>query len=235
MAKGYIQAYVVILSERYAYDFMKFCYRNSKSCPLLDITEVGKFTFPKYGPDADIRTDVGEYYVYRDGVHVETRHDIKDLYGKNMVAFVIGCSFTFEHALLDADIPVRHLEEGHNVPMYITNIPTEQSGVFHGPTTVSIRPMSMAQAIRVTEITTHFEGAHGAPLHIGDPLAIGIKDISKPDFGEAVEIRDDEIPVFWGCGVTPQSVCLNVKPELMITHAPGYMFITDIKESELLF
>lgn len=117
--------------------------------------------------------------VYRDGVHVETRHDIKDLYGKVMVAFIIGCSFTFEHALLDADIPVRHLEEGHNVPMYITNNPTEQSGVFQGRTTVSMRPMSMAQAIRATEITTHFKGAHGSPLHIGDPLAIGIKDISK--------------------------------------------------------
>lgn len=235
MAKGYIQANVVILPERYAYDFLKFCYRNPKSCPLLDITEFGEFSFPKYGPNADIRTDVGEYYVYRDGVHVETRHDIKDLYGKDMVAFIIGCSFTFEHALLDADIPVRHIEEGHNVPMYITNIPTVQSGVFHGPTTVSMRPMSMAQAIRATEITTHFKGAHGAPLHIGDPAAIGIRDISKPDFGEAVEIRDGEVPVFWGCGVTPQSVCLNVKPELMITHAPGYMFITDIKESELLY
>ena len=119
--------------------------------------------------------------------------------------------------------------------MYITNIPTEQSGVFHGPTTVSMRPMTMAQAIRETEITTHFKGAHGAPLHIGNPATIGIKDINNPDFGEAVAIREGEVPVFWGCGVTPQSVCLNVKPELMITHAPGYMFITDIKESELLY
>ncbi|TDM07519.1 putative hydro-lyase [Macrococcus lamae] len=211
------------------------CQRNPKSCPLLDVSETGSSSFPKYGPDADIRTDVGEYYIYRDGEHMETMNDISELYDDQMVSFLLGCSFTFEHALLEADIPVRHIEEGHNVPMYITDIETNPAGIFRGPTTVSMRPMTMTQALKATEITTNFKAVHGAPLHIGDPAAIGIKDINTPDFGVGVTINDGEVPVFWGCGVTPQSVCLNIKPELMITHAPGYMFVTDVKDSEILY
>ncbi|EKU49042.1 putative hydro-lyase [Staphylococcus massiliensis] len=235
MADGFIQANVVILPEKYAYDFLKFCLRNPKTCPLIDVSETGETSFPIYGKDADIRTDVGEYYVYHDGVRTDVVEDIKDIYTDDMVSFLIGCSFTFEHALLKSGIPLRHLEEGHNVPMYMTSIPTTESGLFNGPVTVSMRPMTMEQVIKATEITTNFKDVHGAPIHIGDPSAIGIKDISKPDFGEPVEIRDGEVPVFWGCGVTPQSVGLSAKPELMITHAPGYMFITDVKETEILY
>lgn len=235
MAKGYIQANVAILPEKYAYDFLKFCQRNPKTCPLLDVSDTGKFNFPKYGKNADIRSEVGQYFVYKHGERVDTPYDITDIYTDDMVSFLLGCSFTFEHAMLEAGLPVRHIEENHNVPMYMTNIPTNPSGVFQGPTTVSMRPMTMAQAIKATEITSHFKATHGAPIHIGDPSAIGIKDINKPDFGETVQIKAGEIPVFWGCGVTPQSVCLQVKPELMITHAPGFMFITDIKDSQILY
>ncbi|GEQ01185.1 putative hydro-lyase [Staphylococcus arlettae] len=233
LAKGYVQANVVILPSAYAYDFLKFCFRNPKSCPLLDVSEVGSTSFPYFANSADIRTDVAEYRVYKDGELVETPTDITHLYNDDLVSFLIGCSFTFEHALLEAQIPIRHIEEQHNVPMYITNIPTEASGIFSGPTTVSMRPMTVAQALKATEITTRFKDVHGTPLHFGDPETIGIKNINKPDFGEAVTINTNEIPVFWGCGVTPQSVALNVKPPLMITHSPGHMFITDIRDSEM--
>ena len=146
---------------------------------------------------------------------------------------MIGCSFTFEHALLEAGLPIRHIEEEHNVPMYITNIPAAPSGHFSGNITVSMRPMTMQQAIKATEITTHFKNVHGTPIHIGNPSAIGIENITNPDFGEPVTIKENEVPVFWGCGVTPQSVALDAKPELMITHAPGHMFITDVPDSQL--
>ncbi len=233
MAKGYVQANVVILPSKYAYDFLKFCFKNPKTCPLLDVSEVGSPSFSKYGKEADIRTDVGLYRLYKDGKFVQEYEDIKALYTDDMVSFLIGCSFTFEHALLEAGIPVRHIEENHNVPMYITNIPAEPSGTFKGNITVSMRPMTMSEAIKATEITTHFKEVHGTPIHIGNPSEIGIGNIDQPDFGEAVTIKDGEVPVFWGCGVTPQSVALDAKPDIMITHAPGHMFITDVKDSEM--
>ena len=233
MAEGYIQANVVILPSKYAYDFLKFCFRNPKTCPLLDVSEVGAHSFPYYGPYADIRTDVPKYRIYEHGQLIKEVDDITDLYTEDMVSFLIGCSFTFEHALLEGGLPVRHIEEGHNVPMYRTNIPAESSGYFKGNITVSMRPMTMTQAIKATEITSHFKNVHGTPIHIGTPEELGITDIDKPDYGEAVTIKPNEMPVFWGCGVTPQSVALDAKPELMITHSPGHMFITDIKDSEL--
>lgn len=233
MAKGYVQANVVILPSKYAYDFLKFCFRNPKTCPLLDVSEVGSPSFMKYGKEADIRTDVGLYRLYKDGKFVEEYQDITDLYTDDMVSFLIGCSFTFEHALLEAGIPVRHIEENHNVPMYITNIPATPSGTFQGNITVSMRPMTMAEAIKATEITTQFKEVHGTPIHIGNPSEIGIQNLATPDFGDSVNIKHNEAPVFWGCGVTPQSVALDAKPEIMITHAPGHMFITDVKDSEM--
>ncbi|QLK86787.1 putative hydro-lyase [Staphylococcus sp. 17KM0847] len=233
IAHGFIQANVVILPERYAYDFVKFCHRNPKSCPLLDISETGATSFPDFAPHADIRYDVGRYRVYRYGTFVEEIDHIAHLYTKDMVSFLIGCSFSFEHALLQAGIPVRHIEEGHNVPMYVTNIPTKPAGIFHGPVTVSMRPMTPTQAIRATEITNHYRATHGTPIHLGDPQTIGIANLSQPDFGEPVTLREGEVPVFWGCGVTPQSVALQTKPELVITHAPGHMFITDKQEIHL--
>lgn len=233
LAKGYIQANVVILPSSYAYDFLKFCYRNPKTCPLLDVSEMGDVSFPYFGKEADIRTDVAKYRVYQHGELVDELDDISEIYTDDFVSFLIGCSFTFEHALLEANIPIRHLEEQHNVPMYITNIPASPSGQFEGNITVSMRPMTMKQAIQATEITTHFKKVHGTPIHIGDPEAIGIQNINQPDFGEPVRINPGEVPVFWGCGVTPQSVALSAKPELMITHSPGHMFITDVRDSEL--
>ena len=233
MAKGYVQANVVILPEKYAFDFLKFCFRNPKTCPLLDIAETGAVSFPTYGKNADIRTDVSKYRVYRHGELVEIPNDIQHLFEEDMVSFLIGCSFTFEHALLDAGLPVRHIEEQHNVPMYVTNIDTRPSGIFRGPLTVSMRPMTMKEAIKATEITTHYKQVHGTPIHIGRPEDIGIKDLSQPDFGESVQINEGEVPVFWGCGVTPQSVALAAKPDLVITHAPGHMFVTDVLESQM--
>ena len=233
MAKGYVQANVVILPSSYAYDFLKFCFRNPKTCPLLDVSEIGSPSFPYYGKEADIRTEVPKYRIYEHGELIRETDNITDLYTEDMVSFLIGCSFTFEHALLEAGVPVRHIEEAHNVPMYRTNIPAEPSGQFKGNITVSMRPMTIAQAIQATEITSHFKNVHGTPIHIGSPKELGISNINEPDYGEPVTIKDGEVPVFWGCGVTPQSVALDTKPDIMITHSPGHMFITDIKDSEL--
>lgn len=230
ISNGYIQANVVILPKRYAYDFLKFCHRNPKSCPLLDVSEDGEVNFPNFAPTADIRYDVGHYRIYRHGKFIEETNNIASFYNEDMVSFLIGCSFSFEHALLEANIPVRHLEEQHNVPMYITNMETTPAGIFHGSITVSMRPMTRQQTIQATEITSHYRSTHGTPIHIGDPSLIGIKDLTQPDFGQPVQIYKDEIPVFWACGVTPQSVAIETKPDLVITHAPGYMLITDKKD-----
>ena len=233
MAKGYVQANVVILPSQYAYDFLKFCFRNPKTCPLLDVSEKGSKSFPFYGPQADITTEVASYRVYEHGQLVDEPNRIDHLFNDDMVSFLIGCSFTFEHALIEAGIPVRHIEENHNVPLFVTNIPANHSGQFSGNITVSMRPMTMNQAIQATEITTHYADVHGTPIHIGSPEQIGINNITQPDYGEPVTIKEGEVPVFWGCGVTPQSVALEAKPELMITHAPGHMFITDVLDSQL--
>lgn len=233
MAKGYTQANLAILKKEDAFDFLLFCQRNPKPCPLLDVTEPGK-PFPQLlAPEADIRTDIPKYRIYRDGEYVEEVTDITALWEDDMVGFLLGCSFTFESPLLDANIPVRHIEEQCNVPMYKTNIPCTPAGKFSGPTVVSMRPMTPAQAIRATQITTRFPGVHGAPIHIGDPAAIGIANIQQPDFGDMVTIKDGEIPVFWACGVTPQAVAMASKPALMITHAPGCMFISDMRDDAL--
>ncbi|MCG7339034.1 putative hydro-lyase [Staphylococcus sp. ACRSN] len=233
MAKGYVQANVVILPSKYAYDFLKFCFRNPKTCPLLDISERGNTTFPIYGNNADIRSEVGKYRVYEYGQLVDEPKNISHIFNDDMVSFLIGCSFTFEHALLEAGIPIRHIEENHNVPMFVTNIAAHSSGQFSGNITVSMRPMTMTQAIQATEITSHYTAVHGTPIHIGSPNTIGIQNITQPDFGEPVTIKDGEVPVFWGCGVTPQSVALKTRPELMITHSPGHMFITDVLDNQL--
>lgn len=232
MAKGYTQANLAILKKEYAFDFLLFCQRNPKSCPLVDVTEVGSYR-SLIAKDADIRTDIPKYRIYKEGVFTEEVTDIKDYWEEDMVAFLIGCSFTFETPLLEAGIPIRHIEENCNVPMYKTNIPCEKAGIFEGPTVVSMRPMSHEDAIRAIQITSRFPGVHGAPIHIGDPSQIGIKDIAKPDFGDSVTIKEGEIPVFWACGVTPQAVAMQSKPSIMITHAPGCMFISDLKDEKL--
>ncbi len=183
-------------------------------------------------PGADLRTDTPKYRVYRDGVLVEEPIDLSRLWNDDLVSFLIGCSFTFESALVDAGIPVRHIEQCSNVPMYVTSVPAVPAGAFHGPMVVSMRPVPAHQVVRAVQVTSRFPAVHGAPVHIGDPAAIGIRDIGRPDLGDPVEIRAGEVPVFWACGVTPQAAAMASRPPLMITHAPGHMFITDRRDAE---
>ena len=233
MAKGFTQANLVILKKEHAFDFLLFCQRNPKPCPLLDVTEPGSFHPSKIAKEADLRKDIPKYRIYKDGVYTEEVTDITEYWEDDMVGFLLGCSFTFETPLLENGIPIRHIEENCNVPMFKTNIACEKAGIFEGPTVVSMRPMSPKEAIRAIQITTNLPDVHGAPIHIGNPSQIGIRDISKPDFGDAVTIKEGEIPVFWACGVTPQAVAMESKPSIMITHAPGCMFISDLKDHEL--
>jgi len=233
LAYGYTQANLVVLPANYAMDFLIFCQRNPKPCPILDICEPGKFTPNMIAPTADIRTDIPKYRVYRDGILVEEVNNILNLWTEDLVTFLIGCSFTFEKALSDAEIGIRHIEEKRNVPMYITNIECNPAGIFNGPTVVSMRPIRKDLVEKAVAITSRFPRVHGAPIHIGNPEEIGIKDISKPDFGDSVTINEGEVPVFWACGVTPQAVIMHVKPELVITHAPGCMFISDVLDDDL--
>jgi uncharacterized protein YcsI (UPF0317 family) len=233
LCQGYVQANLAIVPKGLAYDFLLFCQRNPKPCPILDVTDVGSPEPRLLGPGADLRYDIPKYRVWKNGELVDEPTDVAGYWRDDLVAFLIGCSFTFETALLKAMVPVRHIEQDCNVPMYMTNIACRPAGFFHGATVVSMRPMSPELAIRAVQVTSRFPGVHGAPLHIGDPAAIGIRDVNKPDFGDAVTIKPDEVPVFWACGVTPQAVAMAVKPELMITHSPGYMFIGDLRDEEL--
>lgn len=233
MCDGYAQANLAILPKDLAFDFLLFTQRNKKPCPVLDVTEAGSPVPRLTAPGADIRTDIPRYRIYRRGELTDEVTDISSFWRDDLVAFLLGCSFSFEAPMIEAGLEVRHITDHHNVPMYKTNIECVPAGVFHGPMVVSMRPMKPADAIRAVQITTRMPFVHGAPIHIGDPEAIGIHDIDKPDFGEPSEIRPGEVPVFWACGVTPQAVAMAVKPEFMITHAPGHMFITDIPNASL--
>ncbi len=233
LAMGYAQANVVILPHRYAFDFFLFCQRNPKPCPVLEVLEPGRYEINSFAPGADIRTDVPRYNVFRGGTLEGTSKDIREIWQDDFVTFFLGCSFTFEEALLRARIPVRHIEEGKNVPMYITGIPCRDGGIFRGPLIVTMRPLPNDKVPRAVQITSRYPFVHGAPVHIGNPERIGIADLSRPDFGDAVEVRGGEIPVFWACGVTPQAAVLNAKPDICITHTPGHMFISDILNEEL--
>ncbi|WP_156289584.1 putative hydro-lyase [Oceanobacillus salinisoli] len=230
LAPGYTQTNVVILPTKYAYDFLLFCVRNPKTCPLIEVTDEGSPVPKKTAPNADIRTDIPKYRIFKQGELVEEVTDISTYWQDDFVSFLIGCSFTFEKPLLDNGIPIRYIQENKNVSMYQTNISSEPAGIFQGPMVVSMRPMKPDEAIRATQITSRFPSVHGAPIHIGDPAAIGIKDINQPDYGDPVTIYDGEVPVFWGCGVTPQAAVMASKTDFVITHAPGHMLITDVKE-----
>lgn len=227
------QGNLAILPAALANDFLRFCQRNPKPCPLLAVSEPGDPMLPTLGRDVDIRSDVPLYRVWQNGKLVEEVSDISSFWRDDLVSFVLGCSFSFEHALIEAGIELRHVTQGRNVAMYRTNIPTVPAGPFHGPMVVSMRPMIAANAIRAVQITARVPAVHGAPIHLGDPSLIGIADIQRPDFGDAVEIFPNELPVFWACGVTPQSVVMEVAPEFCITHAPGCMLVTDILNTDL--
>jgi uncharacterized protein YcsI (UPF0317 family) len=233
LALGYVQANLVMLPRPLAFDFLLFCQRNPRPCPLLDVTESGEAEPRLVAPGADLRTDLPRYCVYRGGRLVEEPTDLRALWRDDWVGFLIGCSFTFEAALLQAGLPVRHLEAGCNVPMYRTNVPCRPAGLFRGPLVVSMRPMTPAQAIRAVQVCSRFPRAHGAPVHIGDAAALGIADLNRPDFGDRVEVRAGEVPVFWACGVTPQAVVMQARPPLCVTHKPGHMFVTDMRDTDL--
>ena len=233
LAPGHVQANLAILPRALAADFLHFCQRNPKPCPLLAMSEPGDPSLPDLGQDIDIRTDIPRYRVWQNGELVAEPTDVRDVWRDDLVSFLIGCSFSFEEAMLDNGLPVRHIEQGCNVPMYRTNIPTQAAGVFGGPLVVSMRPLKAADAIRAIQITSRFPSVHGAPVHLGDPAQIGIRDVMAPDYGDPVEIRAGEIPVFWACGVTPQSVVATVRPDFCITHAPGHMLVTDLVNSRM--
>ena len=233
LAMGYAQANLVILPEAYAFGFLLFCQRNPKPCPLLEVLEAGKFRTEMLAPDADVRTDTPRYNIYRKGRLEATAEEIKRYWRNDFVTFLLGCSFSFEEALLRMKVPVRHIEENKNVPMYISKIPCRPAGIFQGPMVVSMRPIPPEKVVRAVQITSRYGLSHGGPVHIGDPLRIGIRNLAKPDFGDAVTVRKGEVPVFWACGVTPQAVVMEAKPDLCITHAPGHMFVTDLLNEEL--
>lgn len=235
MCLGYAQANLVIVPKDIAYDFLLFTQRNPKSCPLLEVGDVGDKFLKYLGKDINIAKDIPKYRIYKKGELIGEYTDIEKFWREDFVSFLIGCSFSFESELLETDIPVRHIEKGCNVPMFITNIDCNEAGIFKGKMVVSMRPIPKDKVVKSVLVSGSMPKVHGAPIHIGNPKDIGIKDINKPDFGDKVIIKEGEVPVFWPCGVTPQSVIMNVKPEIVITHSPGHMLITDIKNVNLKY
>ncbi len=233
VAPGFVQANLAILPKEQAFDFLLFCQRNPKPCPVLEVIEPGKVEPKIMAPGADIRTTIPKYRVYNNGEAAGDEDDVRSVWRDDLVSFLLGCSFSFENAMVNAGIPLRHIERQHNVSMFRTNIETTPAGPFSGPMVVSMRPVHHSQVVRAVQVTSRFPATHGAPVHVGDPEAIGIEDITKPDYGDPTEIREDEVPIFWACGVTPQAVAAKSKPPFMITHSPGYMFITDWRDEDM--
>jgi uncharacterized protein YcsI (UPF0317 family) len=229
---GWTQANLLAVPRKLAYDVLLFSCRNPAACPVLDVTEPGSFSarlFP-----GDLRTDLPAYRVYRRGELVDEVTDVRELWRPDLVAFLIGCSFTFEAALQEAGVPVRHLEVGGNVPMYRTNRECRHAGELSGPLVVSMRPVPAGLVSTAVRVTARYPSMHGAPVHVGDPGALGITDLDHPDFGDPVPVHDGEIPVFWACGVTPQAAVMRSRPEFAIGHAPGHMAITEARDHEFL-
>lgn len=232
LCHGRLQGNLVILESDWAADFARFCLANPEPCPVVGLSEPGDPRIPILGSDLDIRTDIPRYMIYRDGVLVAETGSLEALWTTESVAFILGCSYTFELAMLEAGLPVRHIEEGKTVPMFKSSIETTKSDRFSGPTVVSMRPMLPEQAEKAAQLTQGFAHAHGAPVHIGDGAQIGINDLSKPDWGDAVTMKTGEIPVFWCCGVTPQAAIERARPPLCIAHKPGHMLISDLHSGE---
>jgi uncharacterized protein YcsI (UPF0317 family) len=233
LAPGSVQANLVVLPSALAHDFLRFAHANPKPCPVLAVSEPGDPRLPSLGADLDVRTDLPRYRVWRRGELAGEPASVGDVWRDDLVTFAIGCSFSFEEALAGEGIEIRHLSCGTNVPMYRTSIPCVPAGPFRGPLVVSMRPLRPADAIRAIQITSRFPAVHGAPVHIGLPERIGIADLARPDYGDAVPVGDGELPVFWACGVTPQAVIASVRPEFCITHAPGCMLVTDLRNASL--
>ncbi|MBW8173056.1 putative hydro-lyase [Ornithinimicrobium sp. Arc0846-15] len=231
-SRGYTQANIIALPRALAYDFLLFAQRNPKPCPVLDVLDAGEVSGPLL--EGDIRTDIPQYRVFRDGHLVDEVNDAREVWRDDLVTFIIGCSFTFEHPLMEAGVPVRHLSAGTNVPMYRTNFECRPAGSFHGPLVVSMRAIPADQVVDAVRITSRYPAVHGAPVHIGDPGGLGIADLGKPDYGDAPLMEPSDVPVFWACGVTPQAAVAASAPELAITHSPGHMLITDARDSDYL-
>ncbi|WP_336080212.1 putative hydro-lyase [Thalassospira sp. CH_XMU1448-2] len=227
-SSGYLQGNLAILPADYADEFLQFCAKNPKSCPLIGMSEPGSPHIPALGEDLDIRTDLPGYRIFRGSTEFTSSTDLTDVWRDDLVTFVLGCSFSFEAAITRGGVPVRHMDANRNVPMYVTNIETSPAGRFHGPLVVSMRSFTPGDAIRAILYSDRYRLAHGAPVHIGDPSQIGIADIMKPDFGDDPVIHEGDIPVFWACGVTPQMAIRNALPEFAITHEPGLMLVTDV-------
>ncbi|MDO5800975.1 MAG: putative hydro-lyase [Coriobacteriia bacterium] len=233
LCPGYAQANLIVLPKEQAYDFLLFAQRNPKPCPLLEVTETGARETTICATDCDIAIDFPRYRIYEYGKLVDEVTDVSSYWRDDLVSFVIGCSFSFESELIEAGIEMRHNTQGRNVSMYLTNVACTPAGSMSGNTVMSMRPIPYNQVVKAVQISGAIPKVHGAPLHIGDPSVIGIEDISKPDFGDPVDIHEGEVPVFWACGVTPQAVVMNSKPPFAITHAPGCMLITDTKNVDL--
>ncbi len=227
-----LQGNVVMLPKAYAADFLRFCLNNPKPCPLIGLSEIGIPALPSLGSDIDIRRDVPRYRVHRDGMFYEERTDVADLWTDDLVTFVLGCSFTFEEALMREGYSVRHVEQGRNVPMFRTALDTVPAGVFSGPLVVTMRPFAGREIAAVFDVCSRYPHAHGAPIAWGDPAILGIADLNAPDYGDAVELREGDVPVYWACGVTPQAAIAEARPPLCITHAPGCMLVTDIPSDQ---
>jgi uncharacterized protein YcsI (UPF0317 family) len=229
---GWAQANLLALPRDLAYDFLLFSQRNPKPCPVLDVLDAGAVSGPLL--DGDIRTDIPAYRVYVDGELAEETPDVTSWWRGDLVSFLIGCSFTFEAALVEAGVPVRHVEQGVNVPMYRTTRRCRPAGSIAGPLVVSMRPVPAEQVADAVTVTARYPAVHGAPVHVGDPAALGIADLDEPDYGDAVEVRPGEVPVFWACGVTPQAAVVESRPSLAIAHAPGHMLVTDARDGDYL-
>lgn len=235
MCNGYAQANLCVLPKEYAFDFLLFCMRNPKPCPVLEVGDVGSRSFRFMANEGDVCKDFPKYRIWKNGELAKEVTDISEYWQDDFVYFLIGCSFSFEAELLEAGVPVRHIEEHKNVPMFNTNIKLTPAGVFHGNMVVSMRPIPDDLVVKAVNVTAAMPRVHGAPIQIGNPAAIGIADINRPDYGDSVTINDNETPVFWACGVTPQNVVMATKPPIAITHAPGHMFITDVKNVDLKY
>ncbi len=233
LCPGFAQANLVILPQDWAEEFAEFCGLNPRPCPLVEQLPAGDPYTRVLAEHADVRKEVPRYRVWQKGRLIAEPTDITHLWRDDLVSFFLGCSFTFDAYLQEAGLPVRHLEQGRNVPMYDTNLACRPAGRFHGPLVVSMRPMAPAQVEQAKEVSGRFPGAHGDPVHAGDPAAIGIKNLAQPSYGDAVDLAAGEVPLFWACGVTPQAVLMASKPDFAITHAPGHMFICDLKAQEL--
>lgn len=234
LAPGYVQANLVVLPYSVAFEFLLFCLRNPKPCPILDVTEVGDPEPKCIASGADLRTDLPRYRIFHRGELIDETTDARPFWRDDFVAFLLGCSFSFENALFNAGIPVRHIEERKNVPMYKTTLQCTPSNRFSSPLVVSMRPLPAHQVVRAVEVTSRYAKAHGSPIYIGSPDKIGIQDLAHPDYGDAVTLNENEVPVFWACGVTTQMAIAQAKPEFAITHAPGHMFVSDLKDEFLL-